>query len=204
MLSGNDGSIWDQGSKPMVNLSIYCYRPSMYYYLLSGILLSPIQYIVIPHSVYCYPPFSILLFSTILLYNYRYLQGASVAQWQHVGLLVNWSSDRSCTRGMVHKKNSSHQPRLSPAQYGLTVQNCGLKHQSFHVIFSILLLSRVLLLSLVYCVLHQYSVIYGQYIVILDNIVIVSQLSSINILLFTIKILLFSAILLFSTICYHP
>ena len=27
-----------------------------------------------------------------------------VAQWQHVGLLVNWSTDRSYTRGMIHNK----------------------------------------------------------------------------------------------------
>ena len=29
---------------------------------------------------------------------------ASVVQWQHAGLLANRSSDRSCSRGMIHIK----------------------------------------------------------------------------------------------------
>ena len=35
-------------------------------------------------------------------------------------MLANRSSERSCARGMVRNKNSSHSPRLSPAQYSLT------------------------------------------------------------------------------------
>ena len=83
--------------------------------------------------------------------------GASMVQCYCAGLQANKSSYRSCNRGMIH--NKIHQPR-SPAQYSLTnaeqwpktpfiylislgcpwssialqVQNCGLKHHSFHVI----------------------------------------------------------------------
>ena len=43
-------------------------------------------------------------------------------------MLTNRSSDRSCTRGMIHHKN--YLSRLSPAQCSLTVQNLGLKQYS--------------------------------------------------------------------------
>ena len=45
------------------------------------------------------------------------------------GLLVNGSSDRSCTRGMLHTK--LHLIRLSTVQYSLTEQN--LNYHSFNL-----------------------------------------------------------------------
>ena len=55
--------------------------------------------------------------------------GASVAQWWHAGLLVNTSSNQSCTRGMIHNKIHLISP-LSPAQYSLTSAG-SLRHQLF-------------------------------------------------------------------------
>ena len=43
------------------------------------------------------------------------LSGASIAQCYCTGLLVNRSSDRSCTRSTVHNKM-----QVAPAQYSLT------------------------------------------------------------------------------------
>ena len=43
--------------------------------------------------------------------------------WVRAGLLPNRSSDRSCTRGMIHNKFQLIRPRLSPDEYSLTVQN---------------------------------------------------------------------------------
>ena len=73
-----------------------------------------------------------LVFFFFYCYTHVFI-GASVVhvQWQCAGLLINRSSDRSCTRGMIHNEIFSYKPRLSPAQYSLTVQNRGLKHQSF-------------------------------------------------------------------------
>ena len=42
-----------------------------------------------------------------------------MVQWQRLGLLVNWSNNQSCTRGMIDNKISC-KLRLSPAQYSLT------------------------------------------------------------------------------------
>ena len=56
-----------------------------------------------------------------------------MVQWYRAGLLVNRPSDRSCTRGMIHNKIpliSRGCPRSSVA---LQLQDCGLKHHSFHV-----------------------------------------------------------------------
>ena len=52
-----------------------------------------------------------------------------VAGWTAVH--VNRSSDRSCTRGMIHYKIQLILGRLSSAQYSHTVQNGGLRHHSF-------------------------------------------------------------------------
>ena len=50
-------------------------------------------------------------------------------QWQHPGLLINRSSDRSFTWGMIRDKNHLiNQPRLSRFLYSLTLQDRGLKH----------------------------------------------------------------------------
>ena len=52
-------------------------------------------------------------------------------------VIACWTTDEQVERsilrqGMIHnKKNSTHSPRLSPAQYSLIVQNGGLKYQSF-------------------------------------------------------------------------
>ena len=47
------------------------------------------------------------------------------------GLQINKSTDWSCTWAMIHIKNSSPKPRLSPAQYSLRMQHCSLKHHPF-------------------------------------------------------------------------
>ena len=58
--------------------------------------------------------------------------GASVAQRYRTGLLVNRSSHRSCTWGMIHNK-IHHKLKLSTAQYSLIVRNRGLHLHSFHL-----------------------------------------------------------------------
>ena len=50
-------------------------------------------------------------------------------------LLVNGSSDRSCTRGMINNNIHLIGPGCLRSQCSLTVQNRGLTHQSFHLLF---------------------------------------------------------------------
>ena len=47
-----------------------------------------------------------------------------------VGLLVNWSSDRSCTRGMIHNKLSLISPGCPRPCIALQLSNRGLQHHS--------------------------------------------------------------------------
>ena len=56
--------------------------------------------------------------------------GASAAQWQHTGLLVNKSSGRFCTSGRFHN-NIHHITGCTPALYSLTMQNRGLNTNHF-------------------------------------------------------------------------
>ena len=63
---------------------------------------------------------------TLIIHNCRDIRGT----------LVNRSSDRSCTGGMIHNKIHPIKPRLSSAHYSLTAQNRGLKHHSFIHLFT--------------------------------------------------------------------
>ena len=48
-----------------------------------------------------------------------------------VAQLDCWSIGRAFTRGMMHNKTLSHQTmQVDPAQYNLTMRNCGLIHHS--------------------------------------------------------------------------
>ena len=103
------------------------------------------------------------LISSDILYNpaLLILLRAAVAQLHRAGLQSNRSINPYCTRGKIeikiHRISPSCPrpkialqcsivslktpffsfliPRLSPAQYSLTVQHRGQKHQSFHFIF---------------------------------------------------------------------
>ena len=56
-------------------------------------------------------------------------EGTSAAQLQHVGLLVNRSSDSSYTTGMIHNKIHLINPADCPGpSIALQVQCLGLKH----------------------------------------------------------------------------
>ena len=54
-----------------------------------------------------------------------------IARWI-VGQQVNRSSDRSCTRSMIHNKIHLINPSCPRPNIALQLQNCGLKHHSFH------------------------------------------------------------------------
>ena len=75
-------------------------------------------------------------------------EGACVVLWWHVGLLANRSSNRTCARSMIQKQNSSHSSILSPAQDSLTVQNRGLKDQSFHFICNLRMANNGIVIAL--------------------------------------------------------
>ena len=71
-----------------------------------------------------------------VFYSRRWRGCPYVVQWQRSGLLVNMSSNRSCTRGMSHIQNSSHQPRLPRPSIVLHAEFCNnaQKHDSCHSI----------------------------------------------------------------------
>ena len=65
-------------------------------------------------------------------YNHHYpsiCMRSVAAQWSCTGLQVNWASLHQ-EHDLYH--NSFHLPKLSPAQYSLTVTNHGLHHHLFH------------------------------------------------------------------------
>ena len=62
--------------------------------------------------------------------SYIEIEGSSVVQWWHAGLLVNRLSDRSYTRGMIHNKIHLFSSGCPRPRIALQVQNGGLKHHS--------------------------------------------------------------------------
>ena len=82
------------------------------------------------HTLYLYLP-TYLSFFYIYITTYRGdIHDTVVVPWT-VGLLVNRSSDRSCIRGMFQNKIYLISPCCLRPSIALTVQNHGLKHQSF-------------------------------------------------------------------------
>ena len=70
------------------------------------------------------------LFIHLFIYSCSELVRTSIAQWRNTGLLVKSSSNRSCTRGMIHNKIHLFSPDYR--RPSIALQFSGLKHKSFH------------------------------------------------------------------------